>query len=50
MQDSWAAVQAAAGGSTEVGVGIYMRIFEEAPELRAIFRIPEELPLTELIK
>ncbi|GMT13486.1 hypothetical protein PFISCL1PPCAC_4783 [Pristionchus fissidentatus] len=43
VQEMWQVLHTLVPCSTQIGCGIYQRIFESAPELRAIFRIPDEV-------
>ncbi|GMR34286.1 hypothetical protein PMAYCL1PPCAC_04481, partial [Pristionchus mayeri] len=43
VQEIWQVLQSLVPSSTHIGCGIYQRIFESAPELRSVFRIPEDV-------
>ncbi|KAF8364457.1 glb-23, partial [Pristionchus pacificus] len=43
VQEIWHVLHSIVPSATQIGCGIYQRIFESAPELRSVFRIPDDV-------
>ncbi|CAJ0587100.1 unnamed protein product, partial [Mesorhabditis spiculigera] len=43
VQHSWSALLGTSGDMTVVGLGIYQKIFDAAPEMKAVFSVPEHV-------
>ncbi|CAJ0931951.1 unnamed protein product, partial [Mesorhabditis belari] len=43
VQQSWSVLLSLSGDITQIGLGIYQKIFEAAPDLRAVFSVPEHV-------